>query len=139
MASLCEADWPLRLQPPYGHLVRSWIETDGRISFEVEGNQLVLLPWVQASLTFISDRAASIPLAVQIAASEAVLDVMVHHRLGIPAAGGALRAPRTAGELRAIPAIAAVADAIDSASLEKSNKRSPHVPKLHNPQAHLGW
>ena len=139
VASLCESDWPLRLQPPYGHLVRSWIDTDGRISFEVEGDHLVLLPWVQATLTFISDRAAWIPLAAQKAASVAVLNAMVHHGLGIRASGGALRAPRTPGEMRAIPAIAAVAAALDIAELDKSHKRSPHVLMLDRCQANLGW
>lgn len=139
-ASLCEADWPLRLMPPYGNLVHSWIETDGRISFAVEGDHLVLLPRAQAVLTFISDRAASIPPSAQNAASAAVLDVLVHHGLGIRAAGGALRAPCTADEMRAIPAIMAVAAALDLAEQEKSKRRSPHVLMLDScSQANLGW
>lgn len=138
-ASLCEADWPLRLMPPYGNLVHNWIETDGRISFVVEGDHLVLLPRAQAVLTFISDRAASIPPTAQNAASAAVLDVLVHHGLGIRAAGGALRAPRTADEMRAIPAIAAVAAALDLAEQEKSKRRSPHVLMLDSCQTSLGW
>ena len=139
-ALLCEADWPPRFLPPYGRLVRSWIETDGRISFAVEGDRLVLPPWAQATLVFVSDRSASIPRLAQNAAGVAVLKVLLNNGLGVrDAASGALRAPLTTREILAIPAIAAVADALDAAEQDKSMKRSQHVLNLHKYQASLGW
>lgn len=140
LASLCEADLPLRLLPPYGRLVRSWIETDGRLAFAVQDNQLVLLPGIQRALSFMSDRAASIPYPARQAASAAVLKVLVNHGLGIRHdARGVLRAPCTRDEMLAIPAIAAMANALDLAELMKSGKPSQHVQALFNNESSLGW
>lgn len=137
--TLCEAELPLRLMPPYGKLVKSWIDRDGSIAFAVEGDRLALPPWVHAVLLFIGDHASSIPPSAQRAASTAVLGALVSAGLGIvDVAGGALRSPRSADEMLSIPGVAAVATALDDAELE--NQRSLHVLNVERfRQARLGW
>lgn len=131
VASLCESEWPLRLVPPYGTLLRSWIESDGRLAFKADGYRLELLPSIHSNLVFINDLLGHIPRLAAEKASDAVLEVLVQHGLGIrDAAGGMLRAPRTASELRSIPAIAAVMYALDEADQDESQMSSPHVQHL---------
>jgi hypothetical protein len=75
IASLCERDWPPRLLPPYGRLLRSWIEPDGRVAFAVDGDRIKLLPSTHANLVFINDLCAHFSPAAVSAASHAVLDL----------------------------------------------------------------
>lgn len=145
-ASLCEAEWPPRLLPPYGRLVRSWVERDGSIAFAVERDRLVLEPTAAANLLFISDFSSKqtrpdtqIPESAREAASSAVLKALLQNGIGCASSGG-LRVPCSHGELGSIPAVGAVVTALHEAEFEKTGGKSPHATALaFTRKKLLGW
>ena len=106
VAQLCEAGSPLRLLPPYGALLRSWIASDGSVAVSPEGDSLDETVWRNlAALSTFSDAFSRKESA---AASEAVLHVLSRNGVGAPLAGGAVGdicAPTTVEEVAAMPAV----------------------------------
>ena len=94
VAQLCEAGSPLRLIPPYGALLRSWIAPDGSVSINLEGDGLD--EGIAKNLAALSTFSAVLSREQRMAISEAVLHVLSRNGVGVPLAGGiagALRAP----------------------------------------------
>ena len=128
-ALLCEADAPpTRLLPPYGALFRAWITTEGRVAvgFRVEDDSLDLAAHVRNNLVFLADNGAAFSDGAKHAASARVLASLASNGIGtveqLDGGGTVVRAPATPEEVRGVPAIAGVLDALDDHARRVSSR-----------------
>jgi hypothetical protein len=131
VAQLCEAGTPLRLMPPYGALLRSWIAVDGSVGINFKGDGLD--EGVAKNLAALSTFSAVFSREQKMAISEAVLHVLSRNGVGTPLAGGitgALRAPATVEEVAAMPAVQAILSVLDKEALLRDQHMSPSSMRL---------
>ena len=143
-ALLCEAGAPpTRLLPPYGALFRAWITAAGKLAvgFRVEDDSLDLAAHVRKNLVFLADNGAAFSDGAKHAASARVLASLASNGIGtveqVDGGGTVVRAPATPEEVRDVPAIAGVLDALDDharrvGSRVKKPLKSPSAQALRN-------
>jgi len=130
---LCEGGTPLRLQPPYGALFRSWITTSGQLSVGFRpkrGDILYLADHVRKNLIFLADNKGAISEGTRRAMSTRALAVLACNGVGI-VKGGAICAPSTPEEVRDIPSIAGLLEALNQhALISRGSLVSPSAQEL---------
>ena len=121
---LCEASTPLRLLPPYGALVRSWVAVDGTHAIHRDGSRLAMP--VLLNLRALHTYEENIPVATRVAVSKAALVMLAKNGVGVDLLGHAqrVREPRTLEELSLIPAVRAILGMLDIEA--KARKTGEH-------------
>jgi hypothetical protein len=130
VAQLCEAGSPLRLLPPYGALLRSWIASDGSVAVSADGHCLDETLWRNlAALPYWDELSRSACMA----ASEAVLHALSRNGVGAPLASGAagdVCVPTTVEEVAAMPAVQTTLRLLDAEAALSGSSESHSSQEL---------
>ena len=99
---------PARLQRPYSALLLSWLSPSGDLAVCVDNGQIDLAINIRKNLVFIAEPAQRRIIAdagLEAKVSHAVLQALVNNGIGVVQPDGSLKAPATAAEFDAVPAL----------------------------------
>lgn len=121
-------DEPVRLQPPYSDQLLSWLTPSGNLAVCMDDGQIDLALDVRKNLVFIAQERAAVDAGLRAKVSHAVLKSLASNGAGVSQADGALKAPETAAEFDAIPALSSLRDILSAES--QKGDREPSLAEL---------
>jgi len=120
-----------RLQPPYSALLLSWLTPSGDLAVCVDNGQIDLAIDIRKNLVFIAEPAQRRIIAdagLQPKVSHAVLQALASDGIGVVQQDGSVKAPATAAEFDAVPALSTLRDML-KANVPQGH-RQPSLAKL---------
>lgn len=120
----------VRLQPPYSILLESWIRANGELAVAVHNDKIELDHDTRMNLIFVAEpeqRKVVETAGLRGAVGRAFMQSLASNGVGVRQADGTVRAPKTAAEFDAIPALQGLESMLSASYLAGFSKRQPSL------------